>query len=167
MDMFGSSAVWGDTPSLSGSTSFQNGQPSTHSTAQTGFTETSTANPFDTFDDFNEAPPAGSNALADDDDFGDFGDFTEDTVASNVDGGHGFDNADFGLTEDMGFSSMDTYNKAPLGLSPMPDAEDLTEQVGNLLRDFVNGPDMERVLTGEGIRPVENSTQLLVSQNRY
>ncbi|PVF96472.1 hypothetical protein CPB86DRAFT_775753 [Serendipita vermifera] len=165
MDIFGSSAVWGDAPSLSGSTSLQVGQPSAHSTPQKAFTDTSTTNPFDTFDDFNEAPPADSNISVDDDDFGDFGDFTENPGASMMDGGHDLDNAGFGLPEDMGFSTMGAYNKAPLGLNPLPDAEDLTEQIGNLLQGFVKGPEMERVFTREGIKPVENSTQLLVSQN--
>lgn len=153
---FGASAVWGDAPSLSSST-----QPSAPTIS---LFAPSKEDPFDDFDEFGDDKEVQPAQSMEEDDFGDFGDFAEDTVAPDeggqYDSGFGFADSDLQTT-----ALRNEWN--PLRLDPVPDTIDLTEQVQELLSGVVQGPDIDAMLTGEGIRQIESTTQLLVSPDRY
>jgi hypothetical protein len=155
---FGGSAVWGDAPSLSNSS-----QPSTLRPPVSLFAPPK-EDPFDDFDEFGDANESEPTQALVDDDFGDFGDFAEEAVATNQ---GGQDDTEFG------FPSDDVQNAAlrtswnPLRLDPMPGSMELTEQVGDLLSNIVHGPDIDAMLTGEGIKQIEAPVQLLVTPDRY
>jgi Domain of unknown function (DUF5102) len=154
---FGGSAVWGDAPSLSNLT-----QPSAIPPPASLFAPPK-EDPFDDFDDFDTAKEADPTRALDDDDFGDFGDFAEQPVASN-EGGQ--DDTEFGFPSDDVQSTALRTSWSPLRLDPMPNSIELTEQVGDLLSSIVRGPNIDAMLTGEGIKQIEAPTQLLVTPDR-
>lgn len=160
MDVFGGSAVWGDAPSLSNqaSSSIGGGITSTASTLLAPKDD-----PFDEFDEFGDSAQPSAVVDAGDDDFGDFGDFTDDAVAPIGQEGGGFVQESFSFGEEATFDSFKPEVPQPLRLDPMPDPTGLTEQVGNLLSDILKGSTVEKILTGDGIRQIDSSTQLLVT----
>src|SRR5262249_31198153 len=108
---FGASAVWGDAPSLSGST-----QTSSLPTQISLFAPPKD-DPFDDFNDFGDAKEADSTQNLDDDDFGDFGDFAEQPVAT-IEGGQ--DDNEFGFPSSTLQETPLEIPWRPLRLDPMP-----------------------------------------------
>lgn len=163
MDLYGDSAVWGDAPSLSSSTS--TAQP-TISTTHTSLFAPPKDDPFDDFDEFGETSAAPPTQAMEDDDFGDFEDFTQDPGATNAEGTEAFNNDGFEFSDSATFSDVVPAMSKPLQLDPMPNLLDLTQQVGELLDGLVKGPHVDESLTGEGIKQIDGPTQLLVTQER-
>lgn len=163
MDLYGGAAVWGDAPSLSSSTSTPKLGAST---ANKSLFAPPKDDPFDEFDDFGDPSQPAPTQPTEDDDFGDFEDFAQEPVAANTDGQGAFNDDGFGFSDTAGFGDVSPAVSVPLRLNPMPDVNDLTEQVGDLLIGVVTGHHIDDGLTGEGIRQIEGPTQLLVTQER-
>lgn len=176
MDPFGfeTSAAWQDTPSsnpplsppaASTSNSFFVSPPPPTSTGSAVATPN---DEFDEFDDFTPVPEAAGGG--DDDDFGDFGEFGDpepaaiavepDAFSTNM------DDEGFGFSEDNVFRPAKAAGWQPIRVSPLPDPLELSQQVRELLAPVLRGPDIDALLSGEGIRQMESSAQLLVTQER-
>lgn len=180
MDPFGfdeSAAVWQDAPSST-----------TPAISPPIGASTSTATPFfisppspvdrvrppvvlnDGFDDFDDFNPAPDITQAADDDFGDFGDFDEAPPASNMASFHAADDDAFGFgdgdDEESAFHPPRPAEWMPIRLSPMPDPMELSQQIRELLGSTIRSADVDSMLSGEGIRQMDSSTQLLVTPER-
>ncbi|KAF7301842.1 hypothetical protein MIND_00750000 [Mycena indigotica] len=108
---------------------------------------------FDDFDDdFGDSAPVDTTNTGEDDDFGDFGDFGE---------ADGVPDTSFGVAlQDTVLPLAIAAAWEPLKLDPMPDKDDLREQVDTILAPIWRYGD---VTTNEGIREVEGISQILVS----
>ena len=180
MDPFGfeTSAAWQDTPSSAPSLS-----PPVASTSNSFFlsppppssTSSSIVIPNDGFDEFDEFIPAPVTTDAagggEDDDFGDFGEFGDpepvaavatetDVFSTNI------DDDEFEFGGDNVFQPAKTADWQPIRVKPLPDPLELSQQVRELLAPVLRGPIVDALLSGEGIRQMESSTQLLVTQER-
>jgi hypothetical protein len=168
MDVFETNAVWQDAPSLSNTSSPQPTQQEFFPSTTQGFTSTPKNDPFNNdFDDFGDAAEAQVSENIDDDDFGDFGDFAQDPIAPEALGQDGLDDDGFGFSDNNAprFSFQSSWS--PLHLDPMPNGMELSQQTGILLSGIVNGPAVDSMLTGEGIKQVDSPTQLLVTAERF
>ncbi|KZT29264.1 hypothetical protein NEOLEDRAFT_1214603 [Neolentinus lepideus HHB14362 ss-1] len=158
-DLFGSS-VWG--VSTSGPapilTSPRKGEEDFPTFYDPPTTEDESA---DDFDEFGTAPQSAVELEAQDDDFGDFGDFGDVQTSDTVEA---FD-------EEVAFveepqpqvvpSGSDNWQ--PLQLDPLPDKEELEEQVDRILRPLWANDDFRQVLTDEDVRQAEGLNQILVT----
>jgi hypothetical protein len=106
-----------------------------------------------------------------DDDFGDFGEFGDpepvtavaeepDVFSSNM------DDEGFGFENNNVFQPAKAADWQPIRVKPLPDPLELSQQVRELLAHVLRGPDVDAMLSGEGIRQMESSTQVLVTQER-
>lgn len=177
MDPFGfeTSAAWQDTPSSNPSLS-----PPVASTSNTFFVSppppTGSAvvipnDEFDEFDDFTPVPVMTEAAgEGEDDDFGDFGEFEDpepaavavepDAFSTNM------EDDGFGFRDDNMFRPAKVAGWQPIRVKPLPDPLELSQQVRELLAPVLRGSDVDALLSGEGIRQMESSAQLLVTQER-
>lgn len=163
MDVFGSSAVWSDAPSLSTPRSVT--PQAAHfdiPSPKPDLFAPPVHDPFDEFDDFGEPEQATAVAATDDDDFGDFGDFADQPVPNSSSPA----NETYGFSEETAYEDEGYHQWYPLRLKPLPNPLELSQQVGELLSAVVRGPTIDRMFSGEGIRQVEGPTQLLVSSER-
>jgi len=106
-----------------------------------------------------------------DDDFGDFGEFGDpepiaavaaDRSAFSTD----MDDDGFGFDDDNVFHPAKTAGWRPIRVNPLPDLLELSQQVRELLAPVLRGPDVDALLSGEGVRQMESSSQLLVTPER-
>ncbi|KAF7288289.1 hypothetical protein HMN09_01409000 [Mycena chlorophos] len=108
---------------------------------------------FDDFDDdFAEPAPTATAEIVDDDDFGDFGDFGDAEVAPDTSFGTAFEDAAPLPPIATGWTA--------LRLDPMPDKDDLREQVDAILAPVWRHGD---ATTDEAIREAEGINQILVT----
>jgi hypothetical protein len=180
MDPFGfeTSAAWKDTPSSNPSVS-----PPVASTSNPFFlspppppsTSSGITNPNDGFDDFDDFTPVPVTTEAagggQDDDFGDFGEFGDPepvaAVAAEPDAfSPDMDDEGFEFGDDNVFHPAKTADWQPIRVKPLPDPLELSQQVRELLTPVLRGPDVDVSLSGEGIRQIESSVQLLVTPER-
>ena len=179
MDPFGfeTSAAWQDAPSsnpsLSPPVASTNSfivSPPPHASTSSGTTIPNDG--FDEFDDFTPVPVTGdATGGGEDDDFGDFGDFGDpepvavvtaepDAFSTSMgDDGFGFD-------DDNVFRPGRTAGWQPIRVKPLPDPLELSQQVRELLAPVLRGPDVDALLSGEGVRQMESSMQLLITPER-
>lgn len=179
MDPFGfeTSAAWQDAPSsnpsLSPPVASTNSfivSPPPHASTSSGTTIPNDG--FDEFDDFTPVPvTADATGGGEDDDFGDFGDFGDpepvavvtaepDAFSTSMgDDGFGFD-------DDNVFRPGRTAGWQPIRVKPLPDPLELSQQVRELLAPVLRGPDVDALLSGEGVRQMESSMQLLITPER-
>ena len=179
MDPFGfeTSAAWQDEPSSNPSLSPP--VPSTKSFivsppphASTSSGTTIPNDGFDEFDDFTPVPmTADATGGGEDDDFGDFGEFGDpEPVAAVTPEPDAFstsmDDDGFGFDDDNVFRPGRTAGWQPIRVKPLPDPLELSQQVRELLAPVLRGPDVDALLSGEGVRQMESSTQLLITSER-
>ncbi|KAJ6628869.1 hypothetical protein B0H10DRAFT_1940237 [Mycena sp. CBHHK59/15] len=112
----------------------------------------------DNFDDFGSPTETAPPEV--DDDFGDFGDFGD--AEENSAGPEFDDSVEFGEATPVAGPSF-RADWEPLKLDPMPDKEDLPEQVNEILGPIWGEDDISQVTTKEGIREVEGISQILVN----
>ena len=180
MDPFGfeTSAAWQDAPSsnpslsppaTSTSSSFFVSPPPPASTSS-GITIQNDG--FDEFDDFTPVPvTTGTAEGGEEDDFGDFGEFGDPEpvaiVAAEPDVfSSSMDDDGFAFGNDNVFQPAKTADWQPLRVKPLPDLLELSQRVRELLTPVLRGPDVDALLSGEGIRQMEGPTQLLVTPER-
>ena len=179
MDPFGfeTSAAWQDEPSFNPSlsppvastNSFIVPSPP-HASTSSGITVPN--DEFDEFDDFTPVPVAAdTTGGGEDDDFGDFGDFGDpEPVAAVTPEPDAFstsmDDDGFGFEDDNVFSPGRTASWRPIRVKPLPDPLELSQQVRELLAPVLRGPDVDALLSGEGVRQMESPTQLLITPER-
>ena len=181
MDPFGfeTSAAWQDTPSFSPSLS-----PPVASTSDSVFvsppppvpTSSGITLPNDGFDEFDEFTPAPvttetAGGGEEEDDFGDFGEFGDpEPVAAIAAEPNAFsthmEDDEFGFGDDNVFQPARTAGWQPIRVKPLPDPLELSQQLRDLLAPVLRGPDVDALLSGEGIRQIESSAQLLVTPER-
>jgi hypothetical protein len=109
---------------------------------------------FDDFDDFDAAP---SDMTANDDDFGDFGDFGDTQVVDDFGGG----------TNEIPIAGPSSHaGWQPLKLNPIPDREELQEQIQQIFGPLVP-QEISIMMTDEPIKESQGYNQILVSLERY
>lgn len=167
MDAFEDSAVWQDAPSLSNATSPQPSRQEFFHATSHEFPPPSRHDPFNDFDDFGETSEAQPSQSIDDDDFGDFGDFTQEPTAPAALGEDDINEHEFGFSERIAPERSLQSSWSPLHLNPLPSELELSQQTGTLLSGIVNGPAVDGMFTGEGIKQVDSSMQLLVTAERF
>ena len=105
-----------------------------------------------------------------DDDFGDFGEFGDPEPAAIAVEPDAFspdmEDDGFGFSDDNVFRPLKAAGWQPIRVKPLPDPLELSQQVRELLAPVLRGPDVDALLSGEGIRQMESSAQLLVTQER-
>jgi hypothetical protein len=179
MDPFGfeTSAAWQDEPSSNPSSSppvtSTNSfavSPPPHASTSSGITIPN--DEFDEFDDFTPVPvTAGATGGGEDDDFGDFGDFGDPEPVADVTTepdafSTSMDDDGFGFDDGNVFQPGKTAGWGPIRVKPLPDPLELSQQVRELLAPVLRGPGVDALLSGEGVRQMESSTQLLLTPER-
>jgi len=105
------------------------------------------------------------------DDFGDFGDFGDpEPVAAIAAQPNAFsthmEDDEFGFGDENVFQPAKMAGWQPIRVKPLPDPLELSQQLRDLLAPVLRGPDVDALLSGEGIRQIESSAQLLITPER-